>query len=155
MNKSIRHLRATSAEWAAHDIVIPEGEIALEKMPSGRIRARIGNGADHFSALPAIDGEAKRPRDTALTLSHGVIYRLGTVEALSVALPKAPDDDFYCEISFDCGKDAAEFDTDTAIRFSGDDIAGEQLIPRADTHYNLFIFFDGEYQGVARGIPNA
>ena len=48
MKKSIRHLRADSAEWAANDAVIPDGEIALLKTDGGRVKMRVGDGARKF-----------------------------------------------------------------------------------------------------------
>ena len=155
MIKSIRHIRGTEAEWAANDVVIPEGEIALLKTRGGKIKAKIGDGYSKFSELSSIDGDAIRPTKNTISPAHGKLYRLGTVTDLTVSLPASPDDDFYTEISFTSGEDATEFMTDTKIRFTGDDIAAEEFIPRERTHYNLFIWYDGEYQGVARGLPDA
>ena len=155
MIKSIRHIRGTKTEWAANDAVIPEGEIALLKMRDGRFKARIGDGISRFSELPSIDGDATRPEGDTIKVRHGSLYRLGTVTGLLIDLPDDPDDDFYTEISFRSGNDAAEFISNTPIRFTGDDIAAEEFIPRERTHYNLFIWYDGAYQGVARGIADA
>lgn len=47
----IQHLRGTTAEWAEDDIVIPEGEIAIEKLPNRDYRFKIGNGIDTWSEL--------------------------------------------------------------------------------------------------------
>ena len=155
MHKSIRHLRGTESEWAANDIVIPDGEIALLKTPTGRIKAKIGDGISRFSELSSLDGDALRTGDDTLDMKHGKLYRLGTVSGISIKLPRSPEDDFYTELSFTSGEDATEFISDTVIRFTGDDIAAEEFIPREKTHYNLFIWYDGEYQGVARGLANA
>jgi hypothetical protein len=153
--KSIRHIRGTAAEWSANDAVIPEGEIALLKMRNGRFKARIGDGVSPFSKLSSIDGDAIREASGSITAEHGKLYRLGTLTGLELTLPTDPDDDFYTEISFSSGNDATEFISNTAVRFTGDDIAAEEFIPRERTHYNLFIWYDGEYQGVARGIADA
>jgi hypothetical protein len=155
LNKSIRHLRGTESEWAANDLIIPEGEIALLKTGTGRIKAKIGDGISRFSELPSIDGDPHRPDTDTIDMKHGKLYRLGTVSGISISLPASADDDFYTELSFTSGEDATEFISDTPIRFTGDDIAGEEFIPREKKHYNLFIWYDGEYQGVARGLENA
>lgn len=51
----MRQLRGTTAEWAAHDLVIGDGEIALELLGDGSYRMKIGTAASHrFSQLPYI-----------------------------------------------------------------------------------------------------
>ena len=47
----MRQLIGTTAEWAADDIVIGDGEIAAERLIDGSVRIKIGNGVDPFSAL--------------------------------------------------------------------------------------------------------
>ena len=55
--RSIRHLRGTAAQWAADDIVVPAGELALLIDGAGdTLEVRIGNGTDPFSALSAYGG---------------------------------------------------------------------------------------------------
>jgi len=53
-----RHLCGTAGEWAASDIIIGEGEIAVE-LPStvgGKPRAKAGDGTRRYSQLQYIDG---------------------------------------------------------------------------------------------------
>lgn len=81
MAQSIQHLRGTSAQWAADDIVVPQGEFAFLLDGSGDISSvKIGNGVDTFSALPAYDPSATAlaahvaasdPHPTYLTSAEG------------------------------------------------------------------------------------
>jgi hypothetical protein len=47
-----RQLIGTTAEWAANDILIGNGELAIETLSSSDKRVKIGNGTSVFSALP-------------------------------------------------------------------------------------------------------
>lgn len=48
-----QQLRGTEAQWASNDVVVLAGEIALQTGPgTGQARAKIGDGASAFSALP-------------------------------------------------------------------------------------------------------
>lgn len=79
--RSIRHLRGTAAQWAADDIVVPAGELALLIDGAGdTLEVRIGNGTDPFSALSAYDPSATAlaahvaasdPHPTYLTATEG------------------------------------------------------------------------------------
>ena len=53
-----RHICGTAAEWAVSDIVIAEGEIAVELpgAPGAKPRVKAGDGTRRFSQLPYIDG---------------------------------------------------------------------------------------------------
>jgi hypothetical protein len=46
-----RQLIGTTAQWAANDLVIGDGEFALERTTTGRVRVKVGNGTATFSAL--------------------------------------------------------------------------------------------------------
>ena len=156
MIKSIRHLRADENGWIANDIVIPDGEIAILKTKSGRARVKIGNGIDKFSALPTLGTDAvKESSCDVLTLEHGKSYRLGEIPHLLLRVPTGIDDDYYSEVSFDSGTDATELEIEGKIRLSGDDVADEDLMPKAHTHYTVFVWYDGDVQGIVRGLPNA
>ena len=47
-----RTIIGTTAEWAAHDLVIGQGEIALERVSAALIKAKVGDGLTTFAALP-------------------------------------------------------------------------------------------------------
>jgi lysophospholipase L1-like esterase len=53
--KRMRQLIGSTAEWAANDLVIGDGEIAVERVAGGGVRAKVGNGAAPFSGLPYLD----------------------------------------------------------------------------------------------------
>lgn len=157
MIKSVRHLRGTRDEWQTHDTVIPDGEIAILKSSDGIPKIKVGNGTDTFSNLPAITGDTVtvNKSESSVTLLHGRTYRLGEIDELNVKIPHSPDDDYYAEISFDSGNDATEILFSTRVRLTGDNVADEELMPRPNTHYTVFIWYDGELQGIVRGLPNA
>jgi hypothetical protein len=46
-----RHIIGTPADWAAHDLVLGNGEFALERNPN-RVAAKIGDGAKKWSETP-------------------------------------------------------------------------------------------------------
>jgi len=52
-----RCLIGTTAQWALNDLIIGDGELALERTTGGKIRIKIGNGTLTFSAL-AYTGDA-------------------------------------------------------------------------------------------------
>ena len=155
MIKSIRHLRGSEDDWKTYDAVIPDGEIAILKTRGGMSKIKIGNGSDTFSSLPSVTGDCVKTAERELILEHGKSYRLGECTSLSVSFPSVLDDDYYTELSFDSGIDSTEFLSSASIRFSGDDVADEELLPKEKMHYTVFIWFDGELQGIVRGIPNA
>ena len=155
MIKSIRHLRGTKTEWEANDVVIPDGELAIMKTKAGNSTIKVGNGIDRFSSLPSITGDSVTTQNSELTLLHGRSYRLGECSSLTLSFPAVLDDDYYTEISFDSGADATEFYLNGRVRLTGDGVADEELMPRAKTHYTVFIWYDGELQGIVRGLPNA
>lgn len=155
MIKSVRHLRATEAEWQTHDCVIPDGEIAILKTRGGNCKIKIGNGNDRFSALASVTGDSVTTDERSITLLHAKSYRLGECSSLTVSFPVVLDDDYYCEFSFDSGVDPTEFEINGKVRLSGDGVADEEFMPEAKTHYTVFVWYDGELQGIVRGLPNA
>src|SRR4029077_13460345 len=51
----MRQLTGTTAEWAAYDIVIGLGEVAIEIVGPLHSRLKLGDGINRFSALPYYD----------------------------------------------------------------------------------------------------
>ena len=154
MKKSIRLMRADSSAWERINPVIADGEPVIERTAAGSVRIKIGNGKDRFASLPSLLGDTVKTDAAIIELSGGKSFRLGTVPALHLVMPKVYDDEFSCEVSFDSGVDATEFSVSEGIRFSGDGVADEELMPIPKTHYTLFIWYDGSFQGIVRGIPN-
>ena len=156
MIKSVRHLRADESEWSGNDIIVPDGEIAILKTRSGGTRLKVGNGEKRFSELPSITGEAVTEVGAkSITLRHGRSYRLGETASLQISFPDVMDDDYYSEVSFDSGIDATELEFSKKVRLTGDGVADEDFLPSPKTHYTVFIWYDGELQGIVRGLPNA
>ena len=155
MIKSIRHLRGNEADWAANDIIIPDGEIALVRTGGGNTKIKIGDGTRHFSALPSLIGNTITADMQSIKIEHGISYRLGTQYSIAAELPEKPDADFFAEVSFDSGRDATDFSVSGEITFTGDGTADGDFMPEANTHYTVFIWYDGSYQGVIRGVPHA
>jgi hypothetical protein len=54
--KRMRQLIGPTAEWAAHDIVVGKGEVAVEQLTTGAVKIKIGDGVLRYSQLPYIDG---------------------------------------------------------------------------------------------------
>ncbi len=90
-----------------------------------------------------------------IIMENAKIYRLGTLKELVISLPEELKNEYYSELSFDSGEDATVFSTLSKIRLSGDDVADEELLPKDNTHYTIFLWYDGDVQGVVRGLPNA
>ena len=47
----IQHLHGTAQQWADHDIVIPDSELAIETFNDGTRKVKIGNGVNKWSEL--------------------------------------------------------------------------------------------------------
>lgn len=48
----MRQIVGTTADWGAHDLVLGDGEVALERIDAATVRARIGDGVKPFSQAP-------------------------------------------------------------------------------------------------------
>lgn len=157
MITSVQHLRGTTADWQAHDIVIPDGELALERTPNGRMVIKIGDGSCKYSELPSILGESVKTDENYVELRHAHRYVCGVKYSLCIKLPDDPDLSFYSEISFKTRNYITDFSVDGGKAvFSGDGTADGSFIPEPKTHYTIFIWYeDGTFQGVIRGVPNA
>lgn len=54
----MRQLTGSTTEWAANDLVIGYGEVAVELTPSGDAKLKVGDGVRRFSALPYASSQA-------------------------------------------------------------------------------------------------
>jgi len=71
----MRQLIGTTAEWAADDILIGDGEFAIERTTGGIVLIKVGNGVDSFSELPYMTLTAFGPGYTWRALgTFGVNY---------------------------------------------------------------------------------
>jgi len=152
-----RHICGTAAEWAVSDIVIAEGEIAVElpSAPGAKPRVKAGDGTRRFSQLPYIDGMDQ----AALTaiLNNYLLKSDGvSTAALTTALnaETARADGAYVKLSgatmtgqltlpgAGTGKQAATVDQVTAetaraegayVKLSGSAMTGQLTLPGAGT----------------------
>lgn len=53
----MRQIVGTPAAWAAHNLVLGDGEIALERVNAGTVRAKIGDGSRPFSEAPYLGSD--------------------------------------------------------------------------------------------------
>lgn len=56
----MRQIVGTTADWGAHDLVLGDGEVALERIDAATVRARIGDGVKPFSQAPYLGSEIGR-----------------------------------------------------------------------------------------------
>ena len=56
-----RAIIGTTADWAAHNLVLGDGELALERRIDGIIKAKIGDGVLTFAAAPYLGGALDTP----------------------------------------------------------------------------------------------
>ena len=56
--RRMRQLIGTTLEWAANDLVIGDGEVAVERIVSGEVQMKVGDGVRKYSALPYISTSA-------------------------------------------------------------------------------------------------
>ena len=155
--KSIQHLRGLQRELGALPFPIPDGEIAMEKDPSGRIFLKIGDGEKLYNDLSYINKKRVINSGSAIKLVNGTTFNIQTVTSLKITVPTSLDFDFYAEINFTSGKSATLLSlSGGSIYFTGDDTVQGELFPEPNMKYNLFIWKVGTtLQGVVRGIPNA
>lgn len=78
-----RQLIGTQAEWLADDLILGAGEIALERVAGGTVRARVGDGASPFSASPL------------LSLIEGAVSYRGNADPTGTPPPLAVPGDIY------------------------------------------------------------
>jgi hypothetical protein len=52
----MRQIVGLTSDWGAHDLVLGDGEVALERVAGGGVKARIGDGSTPFSQCPYLGG---------------------------------------------------------------------------------------------------
>lgn len=100
--KRMRQLVSSTAEWAAHDIVIGDGEIAVERVSATEIKIKVGDGVRRFSALPYASGStvANLPL-TGGTLTGALNLPAGVVPTANNAVSRAEGDKLYVNVTGD------------------------------------------------------
>ena len=69
----VRTIVGTTAEWAADDLVIGDGEIACERLVDGKVKIKCGDGLQKFSVLPYIQSDSPRVLPHVETLAYAAI----------------------------------------------------------------------------------
>lgn len=128
-----RQLVGSTADWAANNIVLGDGEIAVERAAGGVIKFKIGNGTATFSAAPYLTAGS-----TLTTQQLAVITALtnGTTLPGPVVLPssvptandqaahkKYVDDSVAAEAAARTAADAL------AVKKAGDTMTGPLVLP--------------------------
>lgn len=73
--------------------------------------------------------------------------------SLTIALPATIDSDFNAAVVFKSRTTATTFSTDSAIKYSGDNVASNVFTPAVSTTYNLTFWYDGVNTNcVVRGV---
>ena len=152
-----RHICGTAAEWAVSDIVIAEGEIAVELpgAPGAKPRVKAGDGTRRFSQLPYIDGMDQAALTAILNnylLKSDGVSTAALTTALNAATARA--DGAYVKLNgatmtgqltlpgAGTGKQAATVDQITAetarangayVKLSGSTMTGQLTLPGAGT----------------------
>lgn len=156
MPNKVKHLRGSDEEWAANDVVVEDGEIALAKSSEGRYRIKIGNGENRFSELEMLGGEVIEKSTPSTTLHHCHDVRFGEVAKLTLIIPDTCEKDFYSVVTFDSGLTPTTLSyTKSRVTFTGHSVIGGQLVPEACTHYTAVFWYDGHMQCHVRGVENA
>ena len=91
--------------------------------------------------------------ETQTTLSHNNIFRAGEIASLSILIPTEINPDYISKFEFTSGSTATEFTAPTTIKWSGDDIVDNSLVPTQNKRYSVFVYSDGEYiRGISQGV---
>jgi hypothetical protein len=69
----MRTIIGSTANWAADDIIIGDGEIAAEKLASGRVKLKVGDGLQRFSTLPYVESDFTMPAPSISPLAFAAI----------------------------------------------------------------------------------
>ena len=123
-----KQLIGSTADWATNDLVIGDGEFALEAATGG-IKIKVGNGTDLFSSLPYVSGSGSGSGRGPVTgayvpLSGGTMtgplfMRGGSASTIGLDLGTGPAGD-YAELKVRSGE--------AGLYFVSRDSAGEHVM---------------------------
>ena len=130
------------------------GDETLEECIS-RLKSNLEKLNEKINKLSTISLETVISSSSEIVMEHAKIYRLGEMGSLTLSTPKTVHNEYFSELSFDSGTSATLFSSKSEIRFTGDDVSGGIFIPEPNTHYTVFVWYEGVYQGVVRGLSNA
>lgn len=80
-----RQIVGAAADWATHDLILGDGELAIVREADGAVRAKVGNGEATFSAAPY------------LTTSASPLRYIGTADPTAPPPDAAPGDVYSAE----------------------------------------------------------
>jgi hypothetical protein len=126
--RRMQQRRGTAAEWAANNIVLLAGEIALQTGPgAGEARAKIGDGVTPFGSLPWVFEVDQTARNGVASLTLSVTSLDTRVDALEAAT----------------GSGGALDDLTAAVAQNTADILARQMILPVGTNPGDLLFWSG------------
>lgn len=116
------------------------------------IRYSLGEVDNKVSALGTL--RVKHTDSLRIIPEHNTSHRLGKRTELAITVPFEPREDFFCTITFESGATPTSLSYSEVVSFSGDSVTGGAFVPEANTHYTLFMWYDGKMQCIVRGVVN-
>lgn len=98
-NQRMRQLIGTTAQWAANNLVIGDGEIAVERQVGNVIRMKVGDGVTTFSALPYVTALAAGYLALAGGTMTGPLVLSGSSSVGLEAISRQQSDSLYVKAS--------------------------------------------------------
>lgn len=89
----------------------------------------------------------------AFELADNTEYRFTLeLESIEFTLPENPTDDYISSIVFKSGATATTVVYPDLIKWSGNDLTNDKFVPFANKRYTVMIWYDGIWNGLARGV---
>lgn len=151
----IQHLHGTAQQWADHDIVIPDSELAIETFNDGTRKVKIGNGVNKWSELDY----SFIPVDPGIYNDWNEMWNItcdGTKSIYTFTTDSQGKPFSYSEIYFEIICPAAAQSTTSNIYFNTDltTYITETIFPTTSTLFHAFQFdFQRERMYRAKGTP--
>lgn len=146
MIRKIQHLRGSESDYQEHDLVVPDGELALLKRDDGTTAVKIGDGVRPFSALPYLGRTVREEQaDSAVTLANETEHRLPLSSRVEIVLPEAICNEFTSVVTFTSPNEGTTVIYPAGkILFIGDHTDGGIFVPEPRYHYVLCLRYNGE-----------
>lgn len=89
----------------------------------------------------------------AFELADNTEYRFTLeLESVEFTLPENPTDDYISSLVFKSGATATTIIYPDLIKWSGDNLTNDKFVPFANKRYTVMIWYDGIWNGLARGV---
>ncbi len=146
MIRKIQHLRGSETDYQEHDLIVPDGELALLKRNDGTTAVKIGDGVRPFSALPFLGRTVRTEEENStVTLANETEHRLPLSSRVEILLPETIADEFSSVLTFTSPNDGTTVIYPAGkILFIGDHTSGGIFIPEPRYHYVLTLRYNGE-----------